>query len=47
VLSAEQDRIDVEITVTDPLTLLAPAVLKTYWRAYDGNIRPYDCQAEE
>jgi hypothetical protein len=45
-LSAEQSRLDVEMTVVDPATFTAPAVLKTYGQAYAGNIDRYDCQAD-
>jgi hypothetical protein len=34
------------MTVVDPATFTAPAVLKTYWQAYAGNINRYDCQAD-
>jgi hypothetical protein len=44
-LSADQSRLDVEMTVVDAATFTAPAVLKTYWQAYSGNIDRYDCQA--
>ena len=45
-LSADQSRLDVEMTVVDPATFTAPAVLKTYWQAYAGDIDRYDCQAD-
>ena len=44
-LSPDQGRLEVEITVVDEATFTAPAVLRTSWTAYAGNIRPYDCQA--
>jgi hypothetical protein len=45
-LSADQSRLDVEMTVVDAATFTAPAVLKTYWQAYAGDINRYDCQAD-
>jgi hypothetical protein len=45
-LSADEGRLDVEMTVVDPATFTAPAVLKTYWQAYAGDINRYDCQAD-
>jgi hypothetical protein len=43
-LSADQSRLDVEMTVVDPATFTAPAVLKTYWQVYAGDVNRYDCQ---
>jgi hypothetical protein len=42
--SDDQGRLDFEVTVTDPATFTAPAVLKSYWLALGGEIPRYDCQ---
>jgi hypothetical protein len=34
------------MTVVDPATFTAPAVLKTFWQAYARSISQYDCQAD-
>lgn len=46
-LSADQARLDVEITVTDPTTFKEPAVIKNAWFAYGDTLSRYDCQRED
>jgi hypothetical protein len=43
-LSADQARLDVEITVTDPTTFESPAVIRNTWLAYGDTISRYDCR---
>jgi uncharacterized protein DUF6152 len=42
-VSEDQTRLDVEITVTDPTTFKAPAVVRNSWFAYGDTMRRYDC----
>jgi len=44
-LSADQTRIDFEVTVTDSSTFMEPAVLRGYWLALGEEILRFDCQA--
>jgi len=44
-LSADQRRLDLELTVVDAATFKAPAVVKTSWLAYGDTIERYDCRA--
>lgn len=43
-LSADQSRLDFEITITDPSTFTSPAHLDGYWLSLGESIQPYDCQ---
>jgi hypothetical protein len=43
-LSEDQSRLDFRVTVTDPTTFTAPAVLDGYWLALGGTIPRYDCK---
>ncbi len=43
-LSEEQSRLDFRVTVTDPSTFTAPAVIDGHWLALGGSIPRYDCQ---
>jgi hypothetical protein len=43
-LSEDQARLDLEITVTDPTTFEAPAVIRNSWFAYGDTLRRYDCR---
>ena len=45
-LTADQTRLDVEITVTDPTTFESPAIVRNSWFAYGDTIRRYDCRKE-
>jgi Family of unknown function (DUF6152) len=42
-VSDDQTRLDVEITVTDPRTFTAPAIIQNSWLAYGDTIQRYDC----
>jgi hypothetical protein len=42
--SDDQSRLDFEMTVTDPTTFTAPAVIRGHWLALGGTIPRYDCQ---
>ena len=42
--SADQSRLDYELTVTDPATFTEPAVYERYWLALGASIERYDCQ---
>lgn len=42
-LSADQTRLDFQVTVTDPSTFTRPAVLAGYWLALGDTIARYDC----
>ena len=44
VLSEDQGRIDMHITVTDPATFPEPAIITGYWIALGESIPQYDCQ---
>jgi uncharacterized protein DUF6152 len=44
--SADQGRLDFEVTVTDPATFTTPAVLKGHWLALGATIPRYDCQRQ-
>jgi hypothetical protein len=46
-VSDDQTRLDVEITVTDPTTFTAPAVMKNSWFAYGDTLDRYDCRRED
>ena len=43
-LSADQSRLDFEITITDPSTFTSPAHLDGYWLSLGESIQSYDCQ---
>jgi len=43
-LSDDQARLDFELTVIDPATFTAPAVMRGYWLALGEAILRYDCQ---
>jgi hypothetical protein len=43
-LSDDQARLDVEIVVNDPVTLVAPATLTTTWFAFGHEVQRFDCQ---
>ena len=44
-VSADQTRLDYQLTVTDPATFTEPAVYDRYWLALVGaSIRTYGCQ---
>jgi hypothetical protein len=43
-LSDDQSRLDFQVTVTDPATFTAPAVIDGHWLALGGTIPRYDCQ---
>lgn len=45
--SADQARLDFEVTVIDPTTFTSPAVLAGYWEAVGETIPRYDCQPLE
>jgi hypothetical protein len=44
VLSDDQTRLDVEVTITDPTTFTRPAKLTPYWLAVGDTIPAYDCK---
>lgn len=44
-LSADQTRLDFQVTVTDPATLTAPAVVDGHWLALGAELQRFDCQA--
>jgi len=43
-VSADQARLDVEITVVDPSVFKSPAVIKNTWLAYGDALARYDCR---
>ena len=43
-LTDDQTRLNVEVTVTDPMTFSRPAKLTPYWLALGDTIPPYDCK---
>jgi len=43
-LSEDQTQLDLEITVTDPTTFEAPAIIRNSWFAYGDTLRRYDCR---
>jgi hypothetical protein len=43
-LSADQSRLDFQMTVTDPATFTEPAVIAGYWLALGDTIPRYDCR---
>jgi hypothetical protein len=43
-LSADQERLDYEMTVVDAATFESPATITSQWRAYAGEVQRYDCQ---
>ncbi len=43
-LSADQARLDYELTVTDPMTFTEPAAYERYWLALGESVQPFDCQ---
>ena len=45
-LSADQTRLDFHVTVTDPATLTAPAIVDGHWLALGAELPRFDCQAE-
>lgn len=43
-LSPDEDRLDYELTITDPATFIAPVTLTSYWIWRPGEtVKPYDC----
>ena len=44
-LGADQTRLDFHITINDPVTLTAPAVVEGHWRALGATLAPFDCRA--
>ena len=43
-LSDDQTQLDFHVTVTDPATLTAPAVIDGHWLALGGTLPRFDCQ---
>jgi hypothetical protein len=43
-LAADQTRLDVQITVDDPMTFESPAIIRNSWFAYGDTMRRYDCR---
>ena len=44
-LSADQTRLDVHFTITDPANLSGPATVDTHWLALGATLQRFDCQA--
>ena len=44
-LSDDQTRLDLTMTVRDPVTFSMPAVIETHWLALGETLAPFDCQA--
>lgn len=44
-LSADQTQLDFHVTVSDPATLTAPAVIEGHWLALGAELPRFDCQA--
>lgn len=42
-LSADQSRLDYEMTVVDAATFESPATIRSEWQAFAGEIQRYDC----
>ncbi len=45
-LSADQTRLELEMTIVDATAFTAPATIKIEWLAYGDAIRRYDCQKQ-
>jgi len=43
-LSADQTRLDVHVTITDPVNLVGPAVVDSHWLALGATLQRFDCQ---
>jgi len=43
-LSADQARLDVHVTITDPANLLGPAIVDSHWLALGATLQRFDCQ---
>jgi hypothetical protein len=43
-VSADQTRLDVQVTVNDSTAFKAPAIIRNSWLAYGDTIRRYDCR---
>jgi Family of unknown function (DUF6152) len=43
-LGADQTRLDFHVTINDPVTLTAPAVVESYWLALGATLAPFDCR---
>jgi hypothetical protein len=46
-LSADQTRLDFRITVSDPATLTAPAVVDGHWLALGHEVQRFDCRTSQ
>jgi hypothetical protein len=44
-VSADQTRVDFHVTVTEPATFTAPAIVEGHWLALGGQVQRFDCQA--
>ena len=44
-LSPDQTRLDFQVTITDPATLVGPAVVDSHWLALGATLQRFDCQA--
>jgi hypothetical protein len=45
-LSADQTKLDLRLTVTDPANVVGPAIIDTHWLALGATVQRFDCQAE-
>jgi hypothetical protein len=46
-LSEDQTRLSFRVTVNDPVTFAAPAVIESHWLALGHTIDRYDCRRSE